>query len=75
MKIKTQIERKKDRSFEIKITIPAKTILEEYQKILKEEGKRTIVKGFRKGQAPLDLVEKKLGKESIYQQLISSFID
>lgn len=75
MKIETQIERKKDHSFEIKIVIPAKIVAEGYQKILKAEKGRTTIKGFRKGQAPLELVEKKLGKDFIYQQLIQKIIN
>ena len=75
MKSKVQIERKKDHSFIIKITVPTKTIAEEYQKILAEEKEKITIKGFRKGQAPLDLAEKKLGKDFIYQRLIQKVIN
>jgi len=74
MPIKTDIKKEADRSFEIQIIIPARRIKEKYQKILREHGQEAKIKGFRKGQAPLDLVEKKIGKDSIYQQLIQKII-
>jgi len=74
MPTKTEIKKGADRSFEIQITIPAGKIENGYQKILKEHQQEVKIKGFRKGQAPLDLVEKKIGKDSIYQQLIQKII-
>lgn len=70
----TEIKRKDDRSFKIKVVLPAKTVAQEYEKLLKAYQKQTLIKGFRKGQAPLNLVEEKVGSEKIYQDLIQNLV-
>lgn len=67
---KSEIDRKKDKSFDLLITFSAKIIAERKQQVLKEESANIKIKGFREGNAPTDLVEKTLGPEKIYQALI-----
>jgi FKBP-type peptidyl-prolyl cis-trans isomerase (trigger factor) len=57
-------------SFELTITIANSTIKSKYQESLKEEAKSLDLPGFRKGKAPLNLVEEKLGKDVIYQKAL-----
>ncbi len=73
--IKFDLQRQKDGSFEIQVVIPTKLIQQTYQEILQNEAKRVTLKGFRRGQAPLNLVEEKLGKDYLYQQVIQLLIN
>ncbi len=58
------------KTFELEITIPWKEVKVDYDKTLKELAKETSVKGFRKGKAPLDMVEKNIDKQKVYEQVI-----
>lgn len=57
-------------TFELTITITASTIKSKYQEILKEAAKTIDLPGFRKGKAPLNLVEEKLNRDIIYQKTL-----
>jgi len=74
MAIKIKVEKKKDRSFEVNITVTAKTVADWYQKALKEQASLLEVKGFRKGQVPTDIAEKRIGKDKIYQTVIQKIV-
>jgi trigger factor len=56
------------------ITVPTKDIDSRYQAALKELAQEVHVEGFRKGKAPLDLAEKALGKEKIYDKMIQTLL-
>jgi len=71
---KTEIKRKDDNSFELKAIIPAKKIRKKYQEILKEEASKIEIKGFRKGQAPLKLVEEKVDKNKVRQAIVQEVV-
>lgn len=62
------------KTFELEFTIPWKKAKEAYDKVLKETASKTTIKGFRKGKASLDLVEKSLDKESLYQEVIKRLL-
>lgn len=70
----TALNKQTDGTIELTITIPQKRVKQAYQKILTDLAKETAVKGFRKGKAPVSLVEKKLGKQKIYEQTLKEFI-
>lgn len=55
---------------ELTITIPTLEISKSYEKVLAEVVKNTELKGFRKGKAPRDLVEKSLESDKIYQEVV-----
>ncbi len=74
MSQKTEIKRKDDNSFELKAIIPAKKIRKKYQEILKEEASKIEIKGFRKGQAPLKLVEEKVDKNKVRQAIVQEVV-
>jgi len=53
------------------ISIPWKTIQIEYAKALQAIAQEVELKGFRKGKAPLNIVEEKVGKTKIYEETAS----
>lgn len=55
-------------------TIPASDIATRYSTALAVIAKQTDVTGFRKGKAPVELVEKTVGKEAIYDKLIQTLL-
>ena len=52
-------------NLELTITVDRKTVKSAYQKTLKELAAKTEIKGFRKGKAPVKMVEENLGKNKI----------
>lgn len=63
-----------DQTLELTITIPRKRIKEAYQKTLSKMAKKTEIKGFRQGKAPLKLVEEKLGKSAVYEEILKTLV-
>jgi len=59
---------------EILVKIPWEEVEKEYQKTLEELQKEAALPGFRKGKAPKKQVEKALGKEKIYQEVIERLV-
>lgn len=74
MNLKSEINKKENSVYELIVTVPAVEIEEKYEKVLKQQRQQIELKGFRKGKAPLDKVEEKIGKEKIYQLLIQQLI-
>lgn len=62
------------KTFELKFTIPWEKVKDNYQAVLKQLAKEVEVKGFRKGKAPLNLVEKKLDQQKVYQQVLKQLL-
>lgn len=69
-----QLKNLEDGSIEIVFSISWKKFKDLYQKILKDFQKVTEIAGFRKGKAPLKLIEEKIGKQAIYQKIIEKLI-
>jgi FKBP-type peptidyl-prolyl cis-trans isomerase (trigger factor) len=63
-----------DNSVEILVKVPWEEVEKEYQKALEELQKEATLPGFRKGKAPKAQVEKSIGKEKIYQEVIEQLI-
>lgn len=70
----TALNKQTDGTAEITITIPQKTVNQAYQKTLGALTKEVTIKGFRKGKAPSKLVEEKLGKSKVYEELLKDLI-
>lgn len=68
------LNRLSDGTIELTITIPWKRVAEEYQKPLVRLGENAIIKGFRKGKAPIKKVEEYLGKSKIYEEILKTLI-
>jgi len=62
------------KAFELEFSLPWDKIEEKYQQILKQKAEQIEIKGFRKGKAPLNLVEKKVNKQKIYQQVLEKLL-
>jgi len=58
----------------LEISVPKKLVDDIYQETLQHLAKQAEIKGFRKGQAPLKLVEEKLGTTYIWRQASQSII-
>lgn len=56
------------------LIIPWERVKSEYQKILAAAGEKAELDGFRPGKAPLSLVEEKIGKQRIYQDVIDAVV-
>ncbi len=65
---------KTDKTIVFELTITSKEAKAEYQKSLKKAASQVEIKGFRKGKAPLDLVEKELSVQKIYEQIIQNLL-
>lgn len=62
------------KTFELEITIPKKEVKTAYKKSLEKLAKEVIIKGFRKGKVPLNLAEKQISKERIYQKAANQLL-
>lgn len=63
-----------DGTIELTINIPWKMVLGAYQKKLEQLAKVVDVKGFRKGKAPMKMVEKQLNKATVNQEILKEII-
>lgn len=59
---------------ELTVSIPWKKITIAYEDSLSQLAKKAEIKGFRKGKAPLKIVETKIGKQAIYEQVLKTII-
>ena len=62
------------RTFELEFAIPWKKVKISYDKILREFVKTAEIKGFRKGKAPLKMVEKEIDKGKLYGEIINQLL-
>jgi FKBP-type peptidyl-prolyl cis-trans isomerase (trigger factor) len=63
-----------DGSLELTITVPWPKVENSYQKVLEKIAKQTTVKGFRKGKAPVKIVEKEVGKQKIFEETLKEIL-
>ena len=68
------LNRLEDNTLELTITIPWKNISESYGQTLKNLAQKIEIKGFRKGKAPVEKVEEKLGKQEIYEEVLKEIL-
>jgi len=68
-----QIKETENSSVELSITLTAQSVEDAYTALLKKYAKDITITGFRKGKAPLTLIEKKYGEmvreESTFNEL------
>lgn len=72
--MKTEIKKLPKHQIEIKITIPAKRVGEEFEKVLDAAAKEIQIEGFRKGQAPKNLVREKIDTPKAYSEVINRLV-
>jgi len=68
------VARQKDGSFQITFIIPWEKISEEKKKAVIEMAASVEVPGFRRGKAPLDIVEQRLDKQSVLEKAIAKIL-
>ncbi len=71
---KSTIDRTQDGTIELKITIPWTIIKKEWDFVVSEMVKNTNLAGFRKGKAPKKLVEEKLDKARIREEILRKLL-
>lgn len=71
---KTIVEKQANKSFVIKFIIEAAEIQKTYQQVLAKFQANFQTKGFRKGKAPLDVVENELSFEKTFEEVASKII-
>lgn len=72
--MKTKINRLPKSEIELIIRIPFKEVKKAYDRALEKEGKKTEIKGFRKGKAPKKVVEESVGKKKLYEEVIGELL-
>ena len=68
------LEKQKNKTFILRIVLTKEEIDKEYQSTLKSVQSSFETKGFRKGKAPLDLVEQQISKPKIIEDVASHLI-
>lgn len=74
MKTNHQFKQLKDKSFTIVLTLEAKDIKHEYQHVLGEIQQNFEKKGFRKGKAPLDVVEQNISPQAVIEEVLNHLL-
>lgn len=69
-----QIKETENSSVELSITLTAQSVEDAYKALITKYAKDIVIKGFRKGKAPLSLIEKKYG-EMIREESTFKFIE
>lgn len=68
------LARQPDGGLELTITIGRNQVKKAYERALENLTQETEIKGFRKGKAPWQIVEKTVGKERIYEEVLKNLI-
>jgi FKBP-type peptidyl-prolyl cis-trans isomerase (trigger factor) len=71
---KTTIKQDKNGTITFDLTLSAKTIATEYQHVLKEVAATAEVKGFRKGKAPIAMVEAQSDSAKLYSHVLDHLL-
>lgn len=74
MKTNHQLKQLKDKSFVIELTLNSADIQKEYQHVLGEIQENFESKGFRKGKAPLDVVERNISPQAVIEEVLNHLL-
>lgn len=74
MKTNHQLKQLKDKSFSLELTLAAEDIKKEYQHVLTEIQASFEKKGFRKGKAPLDVVEQNISPQEVIEEVLNHLL-
>jgi len=72
--MKHELKRLEKNSFELTLTLPWDEVEKTYSQVFEEVVKNAELDGFRKGKAPKDLVEKKVDKNKLYEEVIKTLL-
>ena len=68
------LQRQTDGTIQITITIPSSEVKKAWDKTVEKTVKNTTLRGFRKGKAPKNLIEEKIDKEKIREQVLRELL-
>ncbi len=74
MNFQTNLQKNKDNSFLLEVEIPNKEVKIKYEEIATEQAKKANIKGFRKGKAPVKVVEDKIGQDKLKNILVEEIV-
>lgn len=63
-----------DKTISFQIIIKSSQAKKEYQKVIKSAASKIEIKGFRKGKAPIDVVEKELSMSKVYEDVVQNLL-
>lgn len=72
--MKVNIKKQEKATLQINIIVENEKVKQAYDEILEETVKTTEIEGFRKGNAPKDMVEKKVGVSNLYGDVINKLL-
>ena len=70
----TQIERQKDGTIKVVLTIPQEDVAKTGNEVIEELSKQTNVAGFRKGKAPTDIAASQLNPEAVREEILKKLL-
>lgn len=73
--MQVKVEKQPKSTYKLDITIPVEHVKDMYKKVLAEIAKNTQMAGFRKGQAPISLVEEKANKSDLYGEVVNKLLE
>lgn len=62
------------KTFELTFTIPWSEVKKTYDQTLDQVAKNTTVKGFRKGKAPVSVVEKQVDQQALFERVLNQLL-
>src|SRR3990167_1390520 len=68
------LQKQENGTITLTITIPSSDILKTQTEVLSELAKEASFPGFRKGKAPVKMVEEKLGEEKIREEVLKKLL-
>lgn len=72
--MKSVIAKQEDGTIQLTITIPQNEVKKTWEEVVEEAVKTTSIEGFRKGKAPRKLVEERLDKEKIKEEVLKKLL-
>src|SRR3972149_11487068 len=72
--VTTALQKEPNGTIRLTITIPAVDVKKTWEEVMLEVAKNAEVQGFRKGKAPRKLVEEKIDKEKIREEVLKKLL-
>lgn len=73
--MQTKVEKQPKSTLKLTVTVPNDKVKEAYTEVLKKFAENTTLEGFRKGQAPLNLVEEKTETSKLYGEVVNVLLE
>lgn len=74
MKIISALEKKDNGNLQLTITLPWNSVKKAYDQVLKNKAAKVTIAGFRQGKAPLNLVKKTVGLETLLRETLQAIL-